>query len=97
MLTYEDAVRKWGTGKLNGYSNLRGKFDETSVSVNFVLDEGYACCGGSDPNCYCSFAESPSMKAYVSYKTLKGRTEKIVISYIDFAETLREVLEVETA
>ncbi len=92
MLTYEDAVRKWGATKLDGYSNIRGKYDEASVSVDFELDSGYACCGGSDPNCYCSFAESPSMKAYVSYKSLKGRTEKIVISYIDFAETLREVL-----
>jgi hypothetical protein len=95
MTTYDEAVRKWGVTRLSGYRNIKGKFDETSVTVDFELDSGFNCCGGSDPDCYCSMAESPSMKAYISYKGIgKFKPGKIEISYIDFAETLREMLEV---
>ncbi len=96
MLTYEDAIKRWGIAKLNDYRpDIKGKFDEASVSVSFEIDRGYSCCGGSDPNCYCSFAESPSMEAYVLYKDLKGKSGTLEVAHIDFAETLREMLESE--
>jgi hypothetical protein len=93
MTTYEDAVRKWGVTKLSSDFGLNGKFDEASVTVYFGVDAGWSCCGGSDPGCYCSMAESPSMNAEISYKDAKGKSRMREISYIDFADTLREILE----
>jgi hypothetical protein len=97
MISYEEAARRWGIEKLNAYPAVRKNLDEDSVSVDFVMDEGYACCGGSDPDCYCSFAESPKLTAVVSYRVLgksRGPKPSITLTYIDFAETLKEMFEV---
>ena len=96
MISYEEASRRWGIEKLNTYPALLKKVDKDSVTVDFEMDPGYNCCGGSDPDCYCSFAESPQMTAKISYRGLgktRGPKPSITITYIDFAETLREMFE----
>ncbi len=92
MLTYEEAVDRWGRKQLKHYSGVQKEIAvEKLITVDFILDEGYSCCGGSDPNCYCSFAESPSCKAKIKYPTVKGGVKEITISWLDFAETLRDI------
>lgn len=96
MISYEEAARRWGIEKLKAYEGIRPILDETSVTVDFEMDPGYNCCGGSDPDCYCSFAESPQLTAVVSYRALgktRGPKPSITITYIDFAATLREMFE----
>lgn len=99
---YEEALRKWGERKL--HTSGRGpwgaeadSFDLVTVSTYF--NEGYACCGGADPLCYCSFYESPS--ASVEVRGL-GHLEgvqmgewqyRINLEDFDFVTFLAEVLE----
>lgn len=92
MLSYEDMVVRWGVAKLSIYSGIRGKFDPASVAVDFGVNEGFACCGGSDPDCYCSFAEAPYLKADITYRTLKGGNGRITVTDLDFANTMREFI-----
>jgi len=93
MNEYEEISRRWALSKLSPL--LREKVSEESVTVDFVLDEGYNCCGGTDPNCYCSLATSPQMTAVISYLP-RGRSSgaklSITLNCIDFTETLREIL-----
>lgn len=93
MLAYEEAVRIWALKNMSRYK-IRKEIVEDSVSVNFVLDEGFGCCGGTDPDCYCSFAESPSCKAEISFLTVKGKKEKLELGYLDFADTVREIYDI---
>lgn len=84
--SYEEAVRLWGIAKLreSGY----GVDDAAIVTVDFEFNEGYACCGGRDPDCYCSFAESPS--ASIAIKS--GHMSYEISSYsFDFVEILNEI------
>lgn len=60
---YEDALKRWGKRRLDEYNKTN--VDVEDVVVTFDYDEGYACCGGRDPECYCSFAESPSFNVNV--------------------------------
>lgn len=98
MLPYDDAVSKWGITILQAYPNIRKDLDESSVTVEFILNEGFSCCGGSNPECYCSYAETPSLKAVISYTLLKSsrsdRKLSIEYSHLDFSDTLRELFEV---
>lgn len=81
-MKYEEAIKLWAAKKLG--------IDPASVeSVWFDIDQGYQCCGGSDPDCYCSFAESPSLEANIA--TSKGTQ---VLGYLDMGQVLREVFEV---
>lgn len=98
-MKYEDAIRVWGAYRLKNYygSNLDGdgiNFD--SVEVKFEFEEGFACCGGSDPNCYCSFAESPRADVAINGIENKGRyvSMRISIEDFDFATVLRELCEI---
>lgn len=96
-MTYEEAViiwaeqqlearRAWGTN--DRYSSL-----DTVSRVDFELDEGYRCCGGRDPDCYCSLAESPSFQAHL-HGEYKGKKNSITLNYIDFSDVLRELFEI---
>jgi len=87
-MNYESALKLWGKIKLEsyGYKNI----DANGVNVRMDFNEGYACCGGSDPNCYCSFAESPS--AYVVIDSWSG-SMNIDYDEFDFATVLKEIIE----
>lgn len=57
---YEDALRHWGANKLYCHTcHTTGTARLDSITVEFDFNEGFACCGGTNPDCYCSFAESP--------------------------------------
>ena len=96
MMSYEDALKAWGARKLYGTPRKNPvTIDLNTVSVSMNFDEGYACCGGRDPDCYCSFAESPSADVTVSGRGDDGReyTYKIEHYSFDFAEILGEIVE----
>ena len=94
-MNYEEALREWGKRKLASYRVDLSQVDPASISVDFDLDPGYSCCGGSNPDCYCSFAEGASLEATVSYRETKARsrTKSLRCGYLDFGETLRELFE----
>lgn len=90
-MEYEEAVKRWAVRKLN---EIGLKFDPSGdIKVDFKLDPGYACCGGSNPDCYCSFAESAKLCGEIWFITPKGKRQLYPLSYLDFANTLREILE----
>lgn len=92
-MKYEDALREWGARRLeeNGY----GDVDRNSVVVNMEFNEGYACCGGRDPDCYCSFAESPSAEVVITGNAFHMKSARCTISSwsFDFATILKEIVE----
>lgn len=99
-MKYEDALKVWGAKKL--VEQNRGvkveKIDVESVKVEFEFDEGYACCGGSDPNCYCSFAEPPTANVKIIGRKADVKrggylSAEIGIHEFDFATVLREICE----
>lgn len=90
-MKYEDALKEWGAQKLE--STYRLKVDRKTVRVEMTFKEGYACCGGRDPDCYCSFAESPSASVEVS-AAVGGRMYRYEIDHwsFNFTEVLREIV-----
>ena len=100
MMSYEDALKAWGAQKLEASANYRRRNKVTvelaSVNVSMEFDEGYACsCGGNDPLCYCSYAESPSADVVITGRTTAGDGVKYTIdaSDFDFVEILGEIVE----
>lgn len=91
-MQYEKALKLWGANKLNAhYAGRRGLIARPEdVRVEMTFDEGYACCGGTDPNCYCSFAESPSAQVTI---TAPGMRTDISHYQFDFATILWEIVE----
>lgn len=98
-MKYDEALKLWGASKLQyAYLPLNNDrdIDVESVNVHMNFNEGYACCGGSDPNCYCSFAESPSTNIRITGRTKKYTqlTYDIDVDDFDFATMLKELCEV---
>lgn len=98
-MKYEEAIEKWGALKLKS-SYPRLKIDRVSkVFVTMNFEEGFNCCGGMDPDCYCSYAESPRATVEISGNVL-SRGKELVLSHIidfddfDFATVIRELCEV---
>jgi uncharacterized protein (DUF779 family) len=103
-MKYEDALREWGARRLEGLYGKDLIVDRSTVTVDMEFDEGYACCGGSDPNCYCSFAESPRASVEISGKAINPKTGELYkkgMPYIyninhydwDFAKILGEIVD----
>ena len=93
-MKYEEALKVWGAMKLNNYNGGRyGNIDPETVKVSFNFNEGYACCGGSDPDCYCSFAESPRAEVVIR-SAESGQVRTIPMEDFDFAQVLKEIVEV---
>lgn len=62
MLLADEALQEWGRRKLKErYPGV----EHHIVNVDVEIDPGYQCCGGSDPHCYCSYAESPSIQVEI--------------------------------
>lgn len=97
-MKYDKALREWGARKIEEFH--RGvSVDRDSVAVELEFDEGYACCGGADPECYCSFAESPSVHILVTGKSTAAKSRKTYSREIDsyafgFESFLQELLSV---
>ena len=84
-MQYEEALKRWGADILHRPDEWR----DVHVRMNF--EEGFACCGGSDPLCYCSFAESPRAEVIITSTT---RSTRIDLEDFDFAEVLRQIVEI---
>jgi hypothetical protein len=96
MLRYDEAVKVWGAGRLSCWScRDTARIDTSTVTVEFDFDEGYACCGGTDPSCYCSFAEAPRADVLICGSCVCGETARssIGIDSFDFHGILREIVE----
>ena len=94
-MKYEAALKLWGATKVaECYRMTVEDFVLDSVSVTFDFNEGYACCGGRDPDCYCSFAESPSADVVVDAERKAGGALRwsMDMASFDFATVLEELL-----
>lgn len=103
-MQYEEALKRWGLDKLNttqqfvmtksgsyGYEQVNlitGEWPNVTVEMNF--NEGYACCGGGDPECYCSLAESPSANVVIRHPS--GANYILDLDSFDFAKVLGEIV-----
>lgn len=95
-MQFEDALRAWGAARLAGVRQSSFYWDPLApsvsipdITVQFDFNGGFACCGGSDPLCYCSYAESPSAHVRIS----DGRYEVSIPSdEFDFATVLGEIV-----
>lgn len=85
-MQFEQALRVWGAERL---STNRRTIDPDTVTVEMEFNEGYACCGGTNPNCYCSLAEYPSAYVVISSGIHK---EYIAQEDFDFTEVLGEIV-----
>lgn len=92
---YEMALKIWGLSKLEPQLKQSENIVLNKIDVGMNFSEGFACCGGSDPDCYCSFAESPSAEVSISAYTNKGRRVEHTIDAdcFDFAAVLKEIVE----
>lgn len=92
-MNYNEALKRWGLLRLEraGYQTIVPE----SVSVEMDFSEGYACCGGSNPNCYCSFAESPRAEVVITGVTKVDYPARVTIplDQFDFATVLAEIVE----
>lgn len=71
--------------------------DVSTVEVKMNFDEGYACCGGSNPDCYCSFATSPKAEVDITGLTDDGMhhvSYTMKVEDFNFVDVLKELLEV---
>jgi hypothetical protein len=85
-MQYEKALKVWGAKRL---STPRKTVNPDVVRVEMEFDEGYACCGGTDPNCYCSYAQFPSAKVVI----MAGKERQTIdVTDFDFAEILGEIV-----
>lgn len=93
-MNYKEAVELWGKAKLEtAYPNM--SIDPATVYVDFDFQQGFACCGGRDPDCYCSLAESPSANvkiAGVDAETYTSRSLTIPVEDFDFVKILGEIV-----
>ncbi len=100
-MEYKDALKAWGKIKLDDANNGAWRNPALSailesVKVEFEFDEGNNCCGGSDPDCYCSLAESPSANVRISgIDENSGMVMYTSISHwdFDFARILAEIVD----
>lgn len=103
VMDYQTALRIWGEKKLREYryAGIPKDVELYDVRVEMEFNEGYACCGGYDPDCYCSFAESPSANVVVTGKYEKlhyGKPTELLAEYkmsaedFDFVSVLNEIL-----
>lgn len=104
-MRYDEAVKVWGahrlaTARAAGWTRRTCKepaIDPATVIVRFDFDEGFACCGGSDPDCYCSFAQSPSAEVFIEGLCRVCDTTHahgIDVQDFNFVDVLKEIVDV---
>lgn len=101
-MEYDLAVRTWGAKKLTEEKEARRQggllgyastfTDPAHVEVTFDYDEGNPCCGGRDPDCYCSMATSPRAEVVIRDDAAMVQMT-IPADEFDFVEVLREIVE----
>lgn len=97
-MQYETALALWGARKIeqDSWRPRPISVDPATVVVQMDFSDGYACCGGSDPSCYCSQAESPVAQVTITGDTFDGPREYTTIEVrdLDLHTILRELLDV---
>lgn len=90
MSDYQTALRLWGAERLKERygDRIDGKIED--ITVEFEFREGFECCGGRDPDCYCSLAESPSANVIIRSGYTYNRY--IDMEDFDFVTTLQEII-----
>lgn len=97
-MLYEDALELWGAAKLRESGTLNKDLEFKNVRVEMDFNEGYNCCGGSDPSCYCSFAESPRANVAITgvivgtHRDGHIATRDIPADDFDFLDVLGEIV-----
>lgn len=89
-LPYDEQIKVWAAEKYNI------PLDEiTSVSMVSEFNEGYDCCGGRDPDCYCSLAESASMYLRVMVNRINNpaKVDLIDMRFGDINKMIQEIFE----
>lgn len=102
MSSYEIALKTWGAKRLAAVNKLQMDeiIDTDTVKVAMNFNEGFSCCGGSNPDCWCSYAESPTADVMITgekvHETKLGRRFSVYcrIDYddFDFATVLKEIV-----
>lgn len=97
-MKYEEALQAWGLKQLNDHAyNIQAGEEvlPSTVVVGFEFDRGYACCGGRDEGCYCSFERSPSAAVYITGTMANGMEARhtMNIGDFDFATVLAEIVD----
>lgn len=94
-MKYEDALKCWGYLKIKSQVNDDETILMKDIEVRMVFVKGFNCCGGLDPGCCCSMAESPRADVEISATTTKGRYiyHTIDLGDFDFISALKEILE----
>lgn len=94
-MKYEDALKCWGYNKIKDQIHKDESVTMDDINVVMHFSKGFACCGGSNPDCYCSMAESPRADVEITVWTTKGRYiySCIGLGDFDFVATLKEILE----
>lgn len=99
-MNYEQALRLWGLRRLQAEYPRARDFDLESITVEMQFNEGFACCDGRDPQCCCSYAESPSANVEIRGRgRSKSEQPRIYTSNIsaydfNFARILGEIVAV---
>jgi hypothetical protein len=97
-MQYEEALRLWGKkmieDKGSWFLDMGDKVDPDTVVVTMTFNEGYTCCNGTDPSCYCSFAESPRADVDIKAMSVNGRClgTSISVEEFDFVSVLKEII-----
>lgn len=86
-LPFDEQLKVWAAIK---YQIILQEIE--SVTLEQSYDEGYTCCGGTDPGCYCSMATGASLNLVVTI-TKKGRKPRHAHAHGDFAEVLDQQVE----
>lgn len=60
---YERRVRAVVQKRIGSFGTVD---PDAEVHITESFSEGYACCGGRDPDCYCSFVEPASHEVIVA-------------------------------
>lgn len=94
-MKYDEALKLWGAMKIA--QNYRLSVEQVkidTVTVIFEFDEGFECCNGFDPECYCSMATAPSAGVVIWADTdLHGSLKWVLdVSSFDFIEVLNELV-----
>jgi hypothetical protein len=79
---YEAALKAWGAKRLE--RTIAGQIDPATVEVRMKFDAGFACCGGRDPECYCSFATSPTADILITGVGPDGMACSTTIGHSEF-------------
>lgn len=90
-LPYDEQLKVWAAIR---YNLILQEIESVALETNY--DEGYPCCGGRDPGCYCSLATSASLDLIVTINkttTIEPQVEMIDLMFGDMGDLVKEIYE----